>query len=252
MPRSMRGCRGSTRGREARALTAGPDRGTVAGPAGGAGSAADYDHWFEHRWGRYAFAVESNAVVHAAASTHPARALDAGCGTGRFGDVLAGACSVGMDPDPEMLALACPRLAGRCVQGVVEHLPFRDETFDLTLAITVLEFVADPEVAVAELARVTRPGGRIILGALNPHSPWGLANRRRLRSGPWRRARFLDRQGLRTLGARHGETSLHGRLYAPGAFPGIALAGPALEAIGRVAPAWGAFQTLTIDKPTGP
>jgi len=233
-------------------VTAGTVQGTAAGLAGRDRSAADYDQWFEQPWGRCAFAVESNAVDHAAAGTHPARALDAGCGTGRFSKVLAGAYSVGIDPDPEMLALACPRLAGRCVQGVVEHLPFRDETFDLTLAITVLEFVVDREVAVAELARVTRPGGRIIVGALNPHSPWGLASRRRLRSGVWCRARFLDRHALRSLGAGHGRTSLHGRLYAPGVFPGIALAGPVLETIGRIAPAWGAFQTLIIDKPTGP
>lgn len=53
----------------------------------------------------------------------------------------------------------------------------RDDSFDLTRAVTVLESVADPAAAVAEPARVTRGGG-----ALNLHNPWGLTNRRRLRT----------------------------------------------------------------------
>jgi SAM-dependent methyltransferase len=79
----------------------------------------------------------------------------------------------------------------------------------------VLGFVADLAAALAELARVTRHGGRIVIGALNPHSPWGLANRRRLRAGVWCRARFLSRSELRALGTPQGRTSLHGALYAP-------------------------------------
>lgn len=214
-------------------------------------AAGDYDAWFDEPWGRYAFAVESAAVLRAAGALDGTRALDAGCGTGRFGAALSGrhAVTVGIDPDPDMLSLACSRVAGRCARGAVEYLPFPDATFDLTLAITVLEFVADPAIATAELARVTRRGGRIVIGALNPHSPWGLANRRRLRSAAWRNARFLGPAALRSLGTPHGHSTLHAALYAPGAFPGLAVLGPALEAIGKTTPAWGAFQVLVIDKP---
>lgn len=135
---------------------------------------------------------------------------------------------------------------------MVERLPFPDQVFDLTVGVTVLEFVADPDAALAELARVTRRGGRIVIGALNPHSPWGLANRRRLAGGPWRRARFLEPKALRALGSRFGRTSLHAALYAPDWFPGIRGWGPVLETIGGVAPRWGAFQVLAIDKPRRP
>ncbi len=54
------------------------------------------------------------------------------------------------------------------------------------------------------------------------------------------------------MGAPHGRATLRGALYAPGAFPGLTVVGPALETLRRVAPGWGAFQVLTIDKATTP
>jgi SAM-dependent methyltransferase len=214
------------------------------------GDAVDYDVWFDTLWGHHAFAVESATVRRACGALAGRRALDAGCGTGRFSAALAGqhTAVVGVDPDPDMLRLARTRATGGCIRAAAEHLPFADGSFDLTLAVTVLEFVADPRAAVAELARVTCPGGRIIIGALNPHSPWGLANRCRLRAGVWCHARFLDPSDLRSLGAPHGRTSLGGTLYAPGDFPGLSRLGPLLEIAGQAAPAWGAFQVLVIDK----
>lgn len=220
-------------------------------PAGWTAPAGGYDRWFDERWGRYAFAVETATIVRAAGALDGRRVLDAGCGTGRFGTVFTrwGSLAIGVDPDASMLAVARSRLAGRCVRGASEDLPFPAETFDLTVAVTVLEFVIDPAAAVAELARVTRPGGHIVLGALNPRSPWGLANHQRLRAGVWCHARFLNRAALRSLAAPHGAATLHAALFAPGDLPAPGLLGPALEALGTMVPALGAFQVLTIDKP---
>jgi SAM-dependent methyltransferase len=125
---------------------------------------------------------------------------------------------------------------------------FRDETFDAALVMTVLEFVDDPAAALAEIVRVTRTGGQIVVGALNPHSPWGLANRARLHTGAWCTAHFLSRGDLWTLGSRHGRIRLHAALYAPDAIPGLSALGPILETIGHAVPSWGAFQVLTISK----
>jgi SAM-dependent methyltransferase len=108
---------------------------------------------------------------------------------------------------------------------------FRDGAFDVTIAVTVCEFTASPAALVAELARVTRPGGRVVIGALNRRSPWGLARRRQMRKPPWQAARFLTRRQLRALGTRHGQARLHGTLIMPGAVPGSRLAGCFLEAI---------------------
>ncbi len=121
--------------------------------------AVAYDRWFEQPWGSYAFAVESAAISRAAGAIGNRLVLDAGCGTGRFTTRLAErrATPVGVDIDPGMLAVAAGRLPGRCLRATIEHLPFPKATFDLTIAVTVLEFVADPAAAVAELARVSRP-----------------------------------------------------------------------------------------------
>lgn len=218
------------------------------------GDAVAYDAWFDTPWGRHAFAVETAEVRRACGDLAGHRLLDAGCGSGRFSAALADrhTMAVGVDLDPAMLDLARRRVTGGCVRGAVERLPFPDGSFDLTLAVTVLEFVPDPASAVAELARVTRDGGRIVIGALNPHSPWGLANQRRLRAGVWCHARFLGRRELRALGTPHGRTTLHGALYAPGALPCLSRIGPLLETAGRAAPGWGAFQVLAIERERRP
>lgn len=208
------------------------------------GDAVDYDAWFDSPWGRHAFAVESAAIVRAAGPVGRGRAMDVGCGTGRFSAALAGCAVTGVDPDPGMLRLARGRTTAGCARASIEHLPFPDGCFDVALAVTVLEFVPDPAAAFAELARVTRRGGRIVVGALNPRSPWGLANHRRLRSGTWCQARFLTRPELRRLAAPHGTPVLHGSLSAPRLLPGL----PLIEALGRLVPSVGAFQVLVVDR----
>lgn len=215
-------------------------------------TATGYDCWFDAPWGRYAFDVESRALRRAVSGSNR-RVVDAGCGTGRFALDLegAGAEVVALDHDAGMLAVAASRLSGPCLLGDVARLPLRDASVDVAVAVTVLEFVSDPAAALGELARVTRPGGRIVVGALNPRSPWGLTHWRRLRSGTWCHARFLPRRRLRLLGSAHGRVRLSSALYAPSVVPGLRWLGPTLEILGRVAPAIGAFQVLVIDRPPG-
>jgi len=61
-------------------------------------------------------------------------------------------------------------------------LPFADRSFDKSVSVAALEFVADEKRAVAELFRVTRPGGVVVVATLNSLSPWAArrsANARR-------------------------------------------------------------------------
>lgn len=146
-----------------------------------------------------------------------------------------------------MLALARSR-AGPLVRADVGRLPLRPESLDAVVAVAVLEFVADPAAAVGEMCRVTRRGGRVVVGALNPHSAWGVARWRRLRRPPWTAARFLDRKALRRLGRPHGPTTLHSALFLPGPLPPLGLLGPLAEALGALLPGLGAFQVLVIDR----
>ena len=101
------------------------------------------------------------------------RVLEVGCGTGSVARDLAGLVGpqgqvIGVDSSRTMLtaaralATAHPlrrRMRWRVADGMA--LPFASGRFDAALAITVLLHVADPAAVVGELARVTRPGGRV-------------------------------------------------------------------------------------------
>ena len=58
-----------------------------------------------------------------------------------------------------------------------ENLPFADHSLDLVLLPHTLELAADPHLALAEVSRVLRPEGRVIIVGLNPTSLWGLRQR---------------------------------------------------------------------------
>jgi SAM-dependent methyltransferase len=69
--------------------------------------------------------------------------------------------------------------ANGLVQASATRLPFADGSFDLTLCLNMLQYLDDggTSQALAELLRVTRPGGRIILHVKNSASPVGLSRR---------------------------------------------------------------------------
>ena len=104
------------------------------------------------------------------------RALDVGTGAGALAIALAPLVRevVGLDPVPELLELARERAAQNTefVEGDGTALPFPDGDFDLTGTHRTLHHVALPDLVVAELARVTRPGGRVlVVDQLAPDDP---------------------------------------------------------------------------------
>ena len=211
--------------------------------------AGAYDSWFDSRWGQYAFKVEARALLAALGDLKARRLLDVGCGSGRFTALFEtrGARATGVDLDASMLSLAAQCVRVRLLLADAHRLPFPDATFDVTVATTVLEFTAEPARVIGEMARVTAPGGRLVIGTLNPSSPWGVAHRRRLRQAPWTDAHFMDRRQLHEWVAPYGTTTLRAALFAPGDFSGLGAVGPLLELVGRTVPAWGAFQVLAVD-----
>jgi SAM-dependent methyltransferase len=94
-------------------------------------------------------------------ATDRARVLDVGCGTGEDTRALPGR-SVGLDASAAMIGEAARR-GGDFVRGDAHALPFRDGTFDGCRADRTLQHLVHPERALAELARVTRPGGRVVV-----------------------------------------------------------------------------------------
>jgi SAM-dependent methyltransferase len=108
----------------------------------------------------------------------PGRALDAGCGTGRHTKYLIerGHQVIGIDASPDMLAHARRELPGADLRaGDLLALPLESTSVDAAvcaLALTHFEVLGPP---ITELARVLRPGGRLILSDLHPlHSALGM------------------------------------------------------------------------------
>lgn len=94
------------------------------------------------------------------------RVLDVGCGTGRLTRELVarvGAEAVSAaDPSEPFVGAMRERFPGVDVRHApAEHLPFDDHTFDVALAQLVVHFMSDPVAGITEMARVTRPGGRV-------------------------------------------------------------------------------------------
>lgn len=99
------------------------------------------------------------------------RLLDVGSGTGSQTRTLAAALgpegvAIGVEPNPSLRAVAEERSPGsrvRFVHGEAAALPVPDASMDLVWCEWVLQHLADPDLAVAEMARVLRPGGRVAL-----------------------------------------------------------------------------------------
>jgi len=128
-----------------------------------AASYAELEPWYEHLY------AELHRILRSALSPAPpdALALDAGCGTGFQTAILAelGYRPLGFDLSAASLAVAQARLPGsRFVRGDLGALPYDDATFDAVVcAGSTLDFVDEPASVVAEIARVMRPGARLLL-----------------------------------------------------------------------------------------
>ncbi len=141
------------------------------------------------------------------------RALDVGCGpgalTGRLAERLGPESVAAIDPSPSFVDAVRTRLPNVDVrQGTAEQNPFADNEFDLCLAQLVVHFMSDPVAGIAQMARVTKPGGAV--GAC----VWDHAGDRGPLSHFWRVVRDVDPAAAdesRLPGAREGHL---GELFA--------------------------------------
>lgn len=106
------------------------------------------------------------------------RLLDVGCGTGAFTVELGKPFEevVGVDVQTNYLDAFRARAAGdprfRVLEMAAERLDFPDEYFDTIVSIETLEHVTDPNQAAAEMARVLKPGGELLITAPNRLFPF--------------------------------------------------------------------------------
>ncbi len=112
-------------------------------------------------------------IVRAAGERLGGRILEDGCGVGMYVAHLSplGGTVIGLEYDFERAAEARQRSVP-ILNGAAETLPFPPETFDLILSHEVLEHVRDDRLAVREMVRTLKPGGRIALFVPNRGYPF--------------------------------------------------------------------------------
>lgn len=112
-------------------------------------------------------------ILEAAGERLSGYALVNGCGVGMYLSHLAEKMDhvAGLDIDFDRLRDA-GQLDDRVVNGAGEYLPFPDDSFDLILSHEVLEHVADDRLAVNEIVRTLKPGGRLVLFCPNRGYPF--------------------------------------------------------------------------------
>jgi SAM-dependent methyltransferase len=174
--------------------------------------AADEHHWW-YRGRRRIIDVELQQLPLPAV----AQVLDAGCGSGRTLQELAryGAVS-GIELDPDAAAVAGGRGAYDVRIGRLEELPWPDGAFDLITCLDVIEHTPDDYATLAELHRVTRPGGWLMVTVPAYELLW---SRHDVDNHHFRR---YSRGPLRRVAARAGwqvqrMTSFNSVLLAPAA-----------------------------------
>lgn len=222
----------------------------------------DYAPWRATTLGAVTERLERSAVLDLAGALEGRDVLDVGCGDCAYAlaAARAGARVSGLDRSAAALDAARARaeaegLAVDLSVGEARALPFPASRFDVVLAVTVLCFVERPAQAVAEMARVLRPGGVLVLGELGRWSAWAAWRRLRAWAGSitWRGARFWSVGALRSLLLEAG--LVPGAQRGAAFYPPVGVAARVLEPLdpylGRATRLGAAFVAVSAHKPEG-
>lgn len=140
-------------------------------------AAAGYALWAE-TWDRTPspiVAVEQRKLLPWIEGLHPRRAIDVGCGTGRWAERLG---ALGFDASAAMLAMAArkPALRGRLAVADATALPIASNSADLVLCALTFGHIRNQPASLREFARILQPGGVLLMTDFHPAAAangWG-------------------------------------------------------------------------------
>ncbi|MFT6582392.1 MAG: ubiquinone/menaquinone biosynthesis C-methylase UbiE [Alphaproteobacteria bacterium] len=229
-----------------------------------------YSEWRASELGLITEALEARLLLELAGDVAGLDVLDVGCGDGELAFALAdlGARVIGVDSSDSMIAAA--RRAGasktsvsgtslskaspvrfECAKG--EKLPFESAQYDLVFAKTILCFVDDAPAVFAEISRVLRPGGRLVIGELGTWSFWALQRyvRGLFGSRLWRRGNSWTATQLRELARDAGlpPMKIRGSVFYPRCVRSARVMARFDETLGRRTTLGAAFIALSATKP---
>ena len=220
-----------------------------------------YARWRDSSLGDITEALEHRVILTMSGTLANKSVLDVGCGDGTLPRVFArhGAAHLaGCDLDTRMVdrARAEALREGIAIDLSVASalaLPYPDASFDVVTCITVLAFIPDAGSAIREMARVLRPGGRLVVGDLGKWSIW--AARRRIRG--WFGARFWRGARFRTAGELSGlvrdagltVAAVEGAIFFPPWTPLARLMAPLDRRLGQMTTLGAAFVAVLGTKP---
>ena len=180
-----------------------------------------YDQWYETAEGAMYDRLEKKAVSrYLRQNTQGKKLLEVGCGTGHWGRFFSdcGFAVTGIDVSEPMIKIAqsknIPNASFQIADG--HSLPFKDNSFDVTAAITTLEFAGNAELVLQEMVRCTRkPSGELLIGVLNALAPLN-RNRQEDPESLYAKARLFSPDQLKKLLSKYGQNQLCIAGFIPG------------------------------------
>ena len=163
-----------------------------------------YDRWYDRPRGAIYDRFEKKVIDKLLRNhTEGKRLLEVGCGTGHWSEFFStkGYAITGIDISERMIMIAKNKNIARSSFHVMDghSMSFADNSFDIAVAITTLEFAADPEVMIAEMGRcVRKAGGTLLFGVLNSLSKYN-RKRKNKAGSPYVSANLFSPEQLKEL-----------------------------------------------------
>lgn len=121
---------------------------------------------------------ESGAAARQIPSENTWTVLDVGCGNGYSTSNIKGKLVVGVDLSEEQMIKATKKFPNaKYVVGDIRKLPFKSGVFDLVVAINIFHHIENPKIALNEIYRVLKKGGKLISVDPNLYNPIGFIGR---------------------------------------------------------------------------